>query len=472
MARKNLRVYLPLFLFLLILTSGILLRLYQIDYNFDGDEIFSVRAASGSFSHMIGVSIKDRPHPPLHNILLFLWIKVWGNSEASARVLSVLASLFFLLVLYRLALLLMPIGSALFVLSICSLSPFFIYFGQQARPYSLTCLFAAISVFLLLKIQKKPSTKNAVLYFSSCTALVYTQYMGMFIVLPQLAAVFFSKIPSKKKILFYGCAGMLSIIFWIALCSINEPIMKGIERVAWIDKPNFFAFVSLYISPFGFSPIEGTTKLLIGLVAIILSSIVIKHCNVDKKNIIFFGILALFGPLVAFFASQYGPVSVWAPRQLIGPIIFFVCLIGIALALFRGWMRILLGLVLIAWCILNVPNAFPENSKPPWRFVASLIAQKYQDQNIVVQERWMGEPLRYYLNKDVHYLNNFKNGFDRAEQFVFVCRPRVCDKLSEIQSKYKILDKETINSKGGEYRTIYIYFFEKVKNDHLQEKSK
>jgi uncharacterized membrane protein len=127
MSGKSFKVYLPLFLFLLILIIGILLRLYQIDYNFDGDEIFSTKAASGSFSNMIEASIKDRPHPPLHNILLFFWIKVFGSSEVSVRMLSVLASLLFLLVLYRLALLLMPIWPALFVLSIGSLSPFFIY---------------------------------------------------------------------------------------------------------------------------------------------------------------------------------------------------------------------------------------------------------------------------------------------------------------------------------------------------------
>ena len=458
MTGRSLRVQVPLFLLLLILISGILLRLYQINYDFDGDEIFSVKEASGSFSHMIELSTKDRPHPPLHNVLLFLWIKLWGSSEVSARMLSVLASLLFLLVLYKLALLLMPIWSALFVLSIFSFSPFFIYYGQQARPYSMTCLFAVLSVYLLMRTRADPSTKNAVFYFSSCTALVYTQYMGVFIVLPQLGAVIFSKIPSKKKVLSYGCAGMLSIIFWILLCTINEPITKGVERVAWIDKPSLFSFVSLFISPFGFSLIEGTTKLLTVLIVIILSSIVIKHHSVDQNNVIFLGALALLGPLAVFLGSHYGPVSVWAPRQMIGPIIFFVCLVGLALALFRGWMRTLLGLALIAWCILNVPNGFPENSKPPWRFIAGLIAQKYQDQKIVVQEPWVGEPLSHYLNKDIHYLNNLTNYLDKKKQFIFVCRPFASDKLNEIQSKYEVIETETINWGRNREKAINIHF--------------
>lgn len=89
---------------LLIIFLGVFLRLYQISYSLDGDEIFSVQTATGSFSHVIEASIQDRPHPPLHNILLYLWINAFGNSEISVRLLSVLASAVFLVVLYRLSL--------------------------------------------------------------------------------------------------------------------------------------------------------------------------------------------------------------------------------------------------------------------------------------------------------------------------------------------------------------------------------
>src|SRR5262245_55102824 len=110
---------------LLIIFLGVCLRLYQIHYNLDGDEIFSVHAASGSFAHVIEVSIQDRPHPPLHYILLYVWIKAFGSSEISVRLLSVLVSVVFLVILYRLALRLTSGISTLFVILICAVSPFF-----------------------------------------------------------------------------------------------------------------------------------------------------------------------------------------------------------------------------------------------------------------------------------------------------------------------------------------------------------
>ena len=60
---------------LLVVAVGLAVRIHKVHYNFDGDEIFSVELASKQFSQVILGSLQDRPHPPLHNILLHLWIK-------------------------------------------------------------------------------------------------------------------------------------------------------------------------------------------------------------------------------------------------------------------------------------------------------------------------------------------------------------------------------------------------------------
>jgi len=59
---------------LVIILAGVAARLYQIDYNFDGDEVFSVRLASRSLAEVVQGSIVDRTQPPLHNVLLHFWV--------------------------------------------------------------------------------------------------------------------------------------------------------------------------------------------------------------------------------------------------------------------------------------------------------------------------------------------------------------------------------------------------------------
>jgi uncharacterized membrane protein len=90
--------------YILIVSLGILLRLYDINNEFAQDELFSVQIASASFGHLLTAALADSTHTPLHLILLHLWLRLWGISEVSARALSVVASGLFLLLLYRVAL--------------------------------------------------------------------------------------------------------------------------------------------------------------------------------------------------------------------------------------------------------------------------------------------------------------------------------------------------------------------------------
>jgi uncharacterized membrane protein len=56
--------------------------------------------ARGDFDYLTKRSLLDKPHPPLHNILLHLWIILVGISEASARLLSTLLSAASILIVF------------------------------------------------------------------------------------------------------------------------------------------------------------------------------------------------------------------------------------------------------------------------------------------------------------------------------------------------------------------------------------
>src|SRR5437667_12604248 len=65
----------------IVVVLGLAVRFHEVHYNLDGDEIFSVELASKQFVEVISLSLQDRPHPPLHNVFLHLWIKGFGASE-------------------------------------------------------------------------------------------------------------------------------------------------------------------------------------------------------------------------------------------------------------------------------------------------------------------------------------------------------------------------------------------------------
>lgn len=459
---QNVRTKLPQVFFLIIIITAILLRLYHIGYNLDTDETFSVSATSSTFSHMIGVAIEDRMHPPLHLTLLFLWIKFLGNSEVSVRILSVIAALLFLIIIYRLALLLMPVWTALFVLSIYSFSPFFLYYGQQARPYSLLSLLNALSIYLLLKYRNKPSTIKAIFYSLTCAALIYTSYLSIFILIPQFTYTALFNKQDGKKLNFYGVLGMLSILYWVFTQSLLLNIGKTAKEMSWIDKPSLQSFIELYIEPFGWSHFAGGTKWLVGILGLILLFIIIRWRTINRTNTTLLAVLTFFGPIFAFIFSVYAPFSIFASRQIIGELIFFILLLGVALSTLPRWPRIILGLILIFWCTINISNGFPENIKPPWRYIANLISEKYAGYYVIVQEGWIEGPLQHYMKKEVNYFNPER--LKTQTHAIFICRPFRCDKLKDIKVSHKILDKQDISWPDGKRtitNTIILYSLEK-----------
>src|SRR5438552_11212256 len=146
--------------FLLILSLGVLLRLYHIGYNLDGDEIVSVEFAKGTVSQLIHYSIVDRVHPPEYYLLLWLWIKILGNSETAVRLLSVLLGTIFLALLFGVMRRFATATMALFAILICAVSPFFVLYGGQVRPYSLIACLSLLSLYLLLRHREYPHAKR------------------------------------------------------------------------------------------------------------------------------------------------------------------------------------------------------------------------------------------------------------------------------------------------------------------------
>jgi hypothetical protein len=265
-------------------------------------------------------------------------------------------------------------------------------------------------------------------------------------------------------------------MFWILLSLSEGHLQKGITGFEWVPIPTLLDLVTFYIVPFGYLPdyaikpvIPRHARVLIPLIAMIISFLILKYRGINRRNVIMLGAIALFGPAVFLAVSRNWPFSIWAPRQMVGPLIAFVVIVGIALTLVKSWAKILLGFILIAWCIVNVPNGFPETLYPPYRFIASLILEKYPGVEVFVQERFIGTPLEYYLNKKVNY---FKNNGDigSSEQAIFVCRSAQCDKLGRIKLDYSLLETRTINWWGENWAarkkehdsSIEIHFLRKM----------
>jgi len=138
---------------LLMTTLALGLRLYRLDaQSLWYDEGFSVYLARMDLSEITHRTAADI-QPPLYYYLLHGWIDLLGDGEAALRGLSVLFGVLTVPLLYAVAWQLFRSRLAgLLAALFLTISPLHIWYGQEARMYTLLTLLCLLSSYLLLLI--------------------------------------------------------------------------------------------------------------------------------------------------------------------------------------------------------------------------------------------------------------------------------------------------------------------------------
>lgn len=148
------------------------------------DEALSIYYTRGSLGQVLQ-AVSQSDHPPLHIIILKLWMALCGESEFSVRMLSVWWALIAIALLYRLADQLSPATGWLAAL-LMALSPFGIWYAQETRGYTMALALvtgAAIGAFQLFTARRRPGVWGYLLYGLCALAALYTHFYSGFVLL-------------------------------------------------------------------------------------------------------------------------------------------------------------------------------------------------------------------------------------------------------------------------------------------------
>jgi hypothetical protein len=121
-------------------------------------------------------------HPPLYFLMMHLWIGVAGRSEFALRFPSVVAATLTLPLLYALARRLLSAEAGLWAALLGALSPFYLWYAQEARMYTWIVVLSLASVYALVRLLGgKPRRRDYAVYGLVTLALLYTHYSGFFL---------------------------------------------------------------------------------------------------------------------------------------------------------------------------------------------------------------------------------------------------------------------------------------------------
>ena len=174
---------------LAVLALGAALRFYRLSaQSLWNDEGTSVALAGRSLAQITFDAAADI-HPPFYHYLLHYWLLIFGNSEAGARSLSALFGLGLILMVYLLGRRLFSPLAGWAAALLIAVSPYQVYYSQEARMYMLLAFLGAASSYLFYRTWLEPGggrrAWTAAGWVLVTVMVLYTHYLGFTIVLAQ-----------------------------------------------------------------------------------------------------------------------------------------------------------------------------------------------------------------------------------------------------------------------------------------------
>jgi hypothetical protein len=118
-------------------------------------------------------------------VVAWVWAKAFGTDAWGLRSLSALAGIAAIPVAYLAGRDLIARATGLLAAAFTAVSPFLIWYSQEARSYMLLGLFCGLSFWLFVRARQAPTTKNLA-WWAACSSLaVLTHFFAGFLVAPE-----------------------------------------------------------------------------------------------------------------------------------------------------------------------------------------------------------------------------------------------------------------------------------------------
>jgi mannosyltransferase len=167
-------------LLLLIILLAFALRVYQLDtQSIWYDEGLSIQLAQQDPAQAIALSATT-DHPPLHTLLLGLWMRVAGESDFVVRYLSVFCGVWVVVLTYALGKR-YDERTGLIAAALMALAPLAVYYSQETRGYMLLTALILIATIAALRLINGDRRKRIWFAYIAAMALaLYTHYFAAF----------------------------------------------------------------------------------------------------------------------------------------------------------------------------------------------------------------------------------------------------------------------------------------------------
>jgi hypothetical protein len=361
---------------------SLFLRSRQLHAGFWIDEGISVGIAHEHWTSIPHLLRQDGS-PPLYYMLLGIWVRLFGDSEAATHTLSLVFGLVCVPLSYFAGRAVFGRTTGLACAMLAAFDPFLTYYAQETRMYELEALLSLVVAWSYVEGILRAHRAWTVVFVLSTALLAYSHNWGLFLCVG-LAAATLAFARDRLRLFLVAAAGVAILYLpWV-------PTLLFQARhtgAPWSTRPSFHDLVLSAGAVIG-GDTPYVALVLVGGAA--LGAIVLHQRTRERREIVSLLVITGTTVVVAFISSQISPA--WTSRYfavLFGPV---VLLAGHAIARARR-----LGFATLAALVFLFAGYSVRNDKENARGITTGVKPYLKAGELIISTHPEQVPvLRYY----------------------------------------------------------------------------
>jgi hypothetical protein len=383
-----------------------LLRTFSLDWqSFWIDEAQAFYFVDHPFMETVKLLISPENNGPLYFVMLWGWQRLTGPSDFAIRYLSDLCSALTIAVVWQLARTWFGRRTAGWAGLLLAVSPFAIWFAQEAKMYALHMLLASLATLFLLKALRHNRWMLWLAYGITINLLGYSHFFGGFAIAAQGLITLITTWKDWKKLRSYLITMVLVALPYLPVLRFALRVLPAFQMQdvskGFVTLPNLLQEMGAeYTLRVSMLQVEHPWRLLGPLALLLILGLAEAWRRGRRRGIWVTGLLTL--PVVMFYLISF-KVPVFSPKYLSAAFPFFIISLALALEALRYWWKplawaALAGMVAVAgWANMRILTQ-PEFQRTDWRAAAAYLELHARpDDAIVVYADYIHRALnRYY----------------------------------------------------------------------------
>ena len=361
------------------------------------DEDFTRKIVANDLQDMLRGVGETESTPGFFYLLEWMAAQVLGSGDRMIRALPVAAGVASVPMAFLLGRRLRDDGAGLFLALLVAIHPLMVWYGGEARSYSLFALLGLVSLYCFVRLLQEPGSLNVALWALAVGAMTLSHYFGAFVAAAQLCWLLAAR-PSVRRELALAVAGLALV----AVAAAPLWAEQDVGRASFIDFIPFDVRLKNWAhqSAVGMStpelPLEGFVYAgaIIAMVAALGWAVRVGRAK--RETIAVAGVLVLSAGAILLFAEGF-----FVGRNMIGLWPAAAALVAVGITSLPLRLAVIPALAILVPSIIATGAFLTDDrlQRPDFKGLARALGAPKPGQVIALSGDSSALPFAYYLNR-------------------------------------------------------------------------